>query len=264
MVVRVEVPAGEAELAGDLLWQAGATAVGEATGDDGATVVLTADLDVCPPAVAARGWPVHEWVDDGAWQDGWRPYARAVRAGPFLVRPPWIAIPGSDGAVELLLDGGRAFGTGSHPSTTLALEVLAGLVRPGCSVLDVGCGSGALAIGAALLGAAAVVAVDNDPAAVEATSTNASLNGIVLDVRQEDAAAGGGEYDVVLANLGSPPVVDLATVLTDRTKAGGHLVLSGLLDERAAAVPASYPEMALVDERSADGWTALVLRRRRR
>lgn len=262
MVVRVEVPADDAELAADLLWQAGASAVGEAPAEDG-TVALTADLDRCPAEVAARGWPVQEWVDDGAWQDGWRPHARAVRAGPFLVRPPWVEAEVEAGVVELVLDAGRAFGTGAHPSTTLVLDVLGDVVALGGAVLDVGCGSGALAVGAALLGAEEVVAVDVDPAAVEATTANAAANGVAVTVRQEDAGVSvGGTYDVVLANLGSPLVVELAPNLVARTAHGGTIVLSGLLDERAADVAAAYPGFDVVDRRSTDGWTALVLRRR--
>jgi len=262
VVVRVEVPADDAELAADLLWQAGASAVGEAPADHGA-VALTADLDRCPPGVAARGWPVHEWDDDGAWQDGWRPHARAVRAGPFLVRPPWVEAEVEAEAIELVLDGGRAFGTGSHPSTTLVLEVLGDVVPPGSAVLDVGCGSGALAVGAALLGARDVVAVDVDPAAVEATTANAAANAVAVRVRQEDArVSAGGSYDVVLANLGSPLVVELAPALAARAAHGGTIVLSGLLDERAADVAGAYRGFDVVDRRSADGWTALVLRRR--
>ena len=254
----------EAEVAADLLWQAGATAVGEVAEGSG-MVALTADLDRCPPEVARRGWPVDEWVDDGAWQEGWRPYARAVRAGVFLVRPPWVPAPtdATDAAgtfVELVLDGGRAFGTGSHPSTTLALEALPDVVRPGDRVIDVGSGSGALAVGAALLGAERVVAVDIDPAAVEATTRNAAANGVRVEVAQADASDLGGAFGVVLANLGSPLVCDLASVLVAATAPGGALVLSGLLDERAGDVAGAYPAMRCEPPRSRDGWSALVLR----
>ena len=267
MVVRVEVPADEVDAVSDRLWQAGASAVSEEPvgGGPGAPAVvrLTADLDDCPPEVAEAGWPVEVFADDGAWQDGWRPFARAVRAGPFLVRPPWVPAPAADGGavIELVLDGGRAFGTGSHPSTTLALELLAGVVVPGASVLDAGCGSGALAIGAALLGAGRVVAVDVDPAAIEATAANAGANGVTVEVRRVDAAGVTGTFDVVAANLGAPLVFDLAGVLAERTAAAGALVLSGLLDERAAGVAGAYPGWTVAATAGADGWTALVLRR---
>jgi ribosomal protein L11 methyltransferase len=261
VVLRVEVPAEEAEVAADLLWGAGASAVGEEAAGD--TVVLTTDLDECPPGVAGRGWPWAVTVDDGSWQDGWRPYARAVRAGPFLVRPPWVDADVSPGLLELVLDGGRAFGTGAHPSTTLALELLAGAVPAGGTVLDVGCGSGALAVGAALLGAGRVRAIDLDPAAIEATTANAAANGVadVVEVERADAAALDGTYDLVVANLGAPLVFDLAGTLTACvTPAGGCLILSGLLDDRAADVPAAYPMLDTDTSGSLDGWTAVRLR----
>ena len=259
MVLRVEVPAASVDLASDVLWAAGAAAVGEADGEVAGTVVLTTDLDSCPAAVREAGWAWSTWSDDGAWADGWRPFARAVRAGPFLVRPPWVEAAVPEGAVELLLDGGRAFGTGGHPSTTLALELLAPVVAPGRSMLDVGCGSGALAIGAALLGATPVVAVDVDPAAVTATAENAAANGVRVDVFAVDAASAGGTYDVVAANLGAPLVFDLAPRLEACT--GTALVVSGLLGPRPADVPAAFPGLEVVDARRADGWTALLLTR---
>lgn len=267
MVVRVEVPADEVDAVSDRLWLAGASAVSEepmagAAGEP-AVVRLTADLDACPPELVEAGWPVEVFADDGAWQDGWRPFARAVRAGPFLVRPPWVPAPadGDGAAFELLLDGGRAFGTGSHPSTTLALELLAGVVAPGASVLDAGCGSGALAIGAALLGAGRVVAVDVDPAAVQATTANAGANGVAVEVAQGDVAGVAGAFDVVVANLGAPLVFDLAGVLGDRTAAAGALILSGLLDERAADVAGAYPGWTVTATVSEEGWMAVHLRR---
>lgn len=270
MVVRVEVPADQVEIVADLLWQAGATAVGEDADHgrpgDAAVVTLTADLERCPPGIARLGWSVQEWVDDGAWQDGWRPYARAVQAGVFLVRPPWVPAPASDALaserlVELVIDGGRAFGTGSHPSTTLVLEALPEVVRRGCRVADLGCGSGALAIGAALLGAGSVVAVDDDPAAVDATERNAVTNGVRIHTKLADVTQVDGVFDVVLANLGAPLVFDLAHRLVALMDGGGALVLSGLLGDRVHDVGAAYPELSN-DLRSADGWSAVVLRRR--
>ena len=265
MVVRVEVAGGDAEVAADLLWQAGATAVGEDGSERGPTV-LTADLDACPAAVRALARSVEVFADDGRWQDGWRPFARSVRAGPFLVRPPWVERGEADAeGIDLLLDGGRAFGTGSHPSTTLALEALADVVADGDSVLDVGCGSGALAVGAALLDAARVVAIDVDPAAVEATTANAARNGVgaLVAVHLLDAAACEGTFDVVVANLGAPLVADLAATLLARLRAGGALILSGLLDERASSVVAAYDGAVTFDVRRRDGWTCLAGRRAR-
>ena len=251
------MPTDEAEVVADALWAAGASAVGEDTRPG--VVVLTADLDDCPPSLAA--WPHGVAVDDGAWADGWRPFARAVDAGPFVVRPPWVEAAVPAGAVELVLDGGRAFGTGSHPSTTLALAALAELVTPGASVLDAGCGSGALAVGAALLGAATVVAIDIDEAAVDAARANAERNAVsgavaVVRLPLEEV---GGTYDVVIANLGAPLVFDLAGVLASRCREGGALVLSGLLGDHLGRVRAAYPHAVAIDQRDDRGWTCVVL-----
>lgn len=255
------MPAADAEVAADQLWAAGASAVGEEP--RGGVVVLTADLDACPPPLA--GWPHHVATDDGAWRDGWRPFAKAVVAGPFVVRPPWVAADVGPGQIELVLDAGRAFGTGAHPSTTLALRALADLVRPAtaATVLDVGCGSGALAIGAALLGADHVLAVDIDPEAVRATNDNAGRNDVGgrIDVATAAAEEAAGTFDVVVANLGAPLVFDLADHLLARLTAGGALVLSGMLGDLDERVRAAYPAARIADRTGEDGWTCTVLRR---
>jgi ribosomal protein L11 methylase PrmA len=180
VVLRLWVASDEdAELVADRLWSEGASAVGEERWDDG--IVLTADLTKVPVGLEGRR---HELVDDdGSWWDGWRPFARPVEVGPFFVRPPWVVADVPAGLVELQLDAGRAFGTGAHPSTRLALAALAERVSMGTSVLDVGCGSGALAVGSALLGAAPVVAFDIDPEAVAATLDNARRNDVEAAVR---------------------------------------------------------------------------------
>lgn len=260
-MVRVEVPAHEAEVAADLLWAAGASAVGESDPGPGGSIVLTADLDACPPLVAER-WTCRVEEDDGAWWDGWRAFARAARAGRFVVRPPWVPPDTPAGAaIELLVDPGRSFGTGSHPSTLLALEVVSQRCGRASSVLDVGCGSGILAIGAALLGAGPVVAVDVDPFALDATAANATANGVagVMEVSSRPVTEVDGTFGLVLANLGSPLVVDLAATLSARVGSGGVLVLSGLLEHRWEHVLAAYPGFRLVEAPVREGWRALVL-----
>ena len=257
-MLRIEVPDTEAEVAADGLWAAGASAVGEEPGDG--TVVLTADLDRCPPALAS--WPHETAVDDGTWWDGWRPFGRAVTTGPFVVRPPWIDTDGPEGAVELVIDPGRSFGTGAHPSTTLALRALVRVLRPGDSVLDAGCGSGALAVGAARLGASSVVAVDTDPEAVRATTANAARNGVsaLVQVAGTGVEATTGAFDVVAANLGAPLVFDLAGVLSARVAVGGSLVLSGMLGDLGDRVRAAYPDATVLEASEDDGWTCVILR----
>jgi ribosomal protein L11 methyltransferase len=258
-VLRVVVPVASVESASDQLWVAGASAVSEEPADDGA-VVLTADLDACPAALAAYEHDV--FADDGSWRDGWRPFARAVEIGPFVVRPPWVA--SGSAARTLLVDAGHAFGTGAHPSTTLALAAIAEHVGSGrCrSVLDVGCGSGVLAIGAAMLGAAPVVAIDIDAAAIEATTANAEANGVddAIEVTSTALDDVTGRFDLVAANLGSPLVVDLAAAIADRSV--DVVVLSGLLADRWEHVPPAYPDFELAGAPVAAEWRALVLARR--
>jgi ribosomal protein L11 methyltransferase len=123
-------------------------------------------------------------VEDG-WEDRWRAFHRPVRVGPLWVGPPWEE-PDAD-AIAVVIDPGRAFGTGAHATTRLCLELL--LEVPRGSLLDVGCGSGILSIAAAKLGFDPVHAVDLDPQAIEATARNAAANGVDLDVVQADAAS---------------------------------------------------------------------------
>lgn len=249
----------EAEVAADALWTAGASAVGEEA--RGSAVLLTSDLDTCPPSL--RRWPHEVTTDDGAWWDGWRPFARAILTGPFLVRPPWVDAAVPHGALELVVDPGRSFGTGAHPSTTLALRALVGLVMPGSSVLDAGCGSGALAIGAALLGAAGVSAVDVDPEAITAAVANLGRNRVdgTVEVAQGAAEDVVGSFDVVVANLGAPLVFDLAASLLSRRAPGGALVLSGMLGDSTDRLRAAYGGERLIEQTEEDGWTCAVLRK---
>jgi ribosomal protein L11 methyltransferase len=128
-------------------------------------------------------------------------------------------------------------------------------------VLDAGCGSGALAIGAALLGADVVVAVDPDPAAVAATRENAERNRVVtaLDVTRRSVTDVDGAFDVVVANLGAPLVFDLAAPLLARTRPGGVIVLSGMLGDHTERVRAAYPGATPVAHTEDEGWTCVVL-----
>jgi ribosomal protein L11 methyltransferase len=119
------------------------------------------------------------------WEERWKRFHRPLRVGSLWVGPPWEEPPA--GAVAVKIDPGRAFGTGAHPTTRLCLELLVDLPR--ASLLDVGCGSGVLAIAAAKLGFSSVIAVDRDEAAVEAAARNTALNGVDADIRRLDALA---------------------------------------------------------------------------
>lgn len=152
--------------------------------------------------------------------------------------PSWHESP-DPAAINLILDPGMAFGTGSHPTTRLCLEWLERNVSAGDTVLDYGCGSGILAIAAARLGAAHVAGVDIDPQAVEAAKANAERNGVTA-LFADSAAPVAGEYDVVVANILSNPLRVLAPAICAHVRAGGRLALSGILREQADEIVAIY------------------------
>jgi ribosomal protein L11 methyltransferase len=193
------------------------------------------------------------------WEERWKRFHVPVLVGGKLwVRPPWEEPAVRPGVIEVVIDPGRAFGTGTHPTTRLCLELLLELDGRG-SFADLGCGSGVLSIAAAKLGFAPVVAVDSDRLAVEATLLNARDNGVVLD-RVERFDLRSGEVpraDVVAANLMRP----LLLTLTEAMREAGPraLVASGLLDHEADEVAAAFAPLVERRRLSLKGWTALLL-----
>ena len=172
-----------------------------------------------------------------------------MQAGPFWIGPPWESAPRD--ALAIVIDPGRAFGTGAHPTTRLCVELLAELGRG--SLLDLGCGSGVLAIAAALLGHAPVLAADVDPAAVDATLRNAAANDARLDVRKLDLAKDPiPRADVVVANI-SLPLVETTLARVDAPL----VIASGYLERDAPGV-GSY---GVRERRTLEGWAADVLER---
>jgi ribosomal protein L11 methyltransferase len=156
------------------------------------------------------------------WPDRWRDFHRAVRIGPLWVGPPWLEAPSA--AIPVVIDPGRAFGTGAHPTTQLCLELLLE-VEPG-SLLDVGCGSGVLAIAAAKLGFGPVTALDHDEAATDAASRNADANRVRIAVVSRDALADEPlpEAEVTVANIAREAIRSLApNVRSPRFVASGYL-----------------------------------------
>ncbi len=190
---------------------------------------------------------------EAGWEDRWRDFHRPVRVGPLWVGPPWEEA--RDGALAVVIDPGRAFGTGSHPTTRLCLELLLGLDAHG-SLLDVGCGSGVVAIAAAKLGFAPVDAVDIEEAAVEATRTNAAANGVAVAARRIDAQRDAlPRVDVAVANISLASVEAVAPRLDAE-----RLVTSGYLAGERPALEHYAP----VARRESDGWAADLHERRRR
>ena len=170
--------------------------------------------------------------------------------------PSWHESP-DPAAINLILDPGMAFGTGSHPTTRLCLEWLERTVSPSCSVLDYGCGSGILAIAAARLGAGRVAGVDIDPQAVESARANAERNEVSA-LFADSAEPVAGEYDLVVANILSNPLRVLAPAICAHVRSGGCLALSGILREQAEEIIAIYAHwlpMEVADTR--EDWVCL-------
>ncbi len=261
----VIVPLADVELAADAAFVAGAVAVVELP--DGDRVELRIGFDAADlPEVGTRlgeRWVVSDLGDDdGSWWDAWR-----AGAAPVVIGDRMTIVPvGFEAAVTtdlaMTIDPGQSFGYGGHPTSRLCLSLLAGLVRPGDRVLDVGSGSGVLAIAAALLGAAEVVAVDTDPAAVAATSINVEANAVGALVSVGDGSVRwNGPFAVVVANLLAVDLVGLAPQLTEAAGIHGVIVLSGLLADRWAHVEQAFAGAGFAVGRVSEleGWIALVL-----
>ncbi|WP_407278705.1 50S ribosomal protein L11 methyltransferase [Aromatoleum evansii] len=170
--------------------------------------------------------------------------------------PSWHTAPDPD-AINIELDPGMAFGTGSHPTTRLCLEWLCDAVAPGASVLDYGCGSGILGIAAAKLGAADVLGVDIDDKALEAARDNAGRNDVTMRL-QHSRDTLDAQFDVVVANILTNPLCVLAPLLSARVAPGGRIALSGVLDTQTDQVIAAYaPFIALRVGATHEGWARL-------
>ena len=181
-------------------------------------------------------------VADSDWENNWRQYYEPIEIGEKLVVvPEWLEAP-DDGRVPLRLDPGLIFGTGSHATTRMCLAALEGLSGAGKTVLDLGCGSGILAIGALLLGCECAVGCDIDPKAPEVAESNAALNGIgpdrfrvyagdVLTDAGMRASLGTG-YDIVTANIVSDVIIPLSAIVRPYLKPGGVFLTSGIIEGR--------------------------------
>lgn len=177
-------------------------------------------------------------------------------SGRLWIVPSWHQAPDAE-AINLVLDPGMAFGTGSHPTTRLCLEWLERTVTPGVSLLDYGCGSGILAIAGARLGAGRVAGVDIDPQAVVSARHNAEANQVAAEFA-DSAAPVAGEYDLVVANILSNPLRVLAPAICAHVRSGGKLALSGILAEQTEEIIAIYRQwlpLHVADER--EGWVCL-------
>lgn len=229
--------------------------------------LFEADVDPAPllahlELLTGAALPEHqiERIEDQDWERSWMDNFQPMRFGRRLwIVPSWHEAPQPE-AVNLLLDPGLAFGTGTHPTTALCLEWLDAQDLAGCTVLDFGCGSGILAIAALLLGAERAIGTDIDPQALEASRDNAGRNGIASErfplylpeqLPQQQA-------DVVVANILAGPLVQLAPRITSLVRPGGRLALSGILAEQAEEVRTAYADAFELEPTSEkDGWVRI-------
>jgi ribosomal protein L11 methyltransferase len=202
-------------------------------------------------------------VTDRDWERVWLTDWKSMRFGRRLWVCPTAAAPPADpAAIVVRLDPGLAFGTGTHPTTALCLQILESLPLSGRTVTDYGCGSGILGIAALKLGAAHVTAVDIDPQALLATRNNALINGVSDHIDVLGVDGGLRPAYCVVANILAGPLIELAPKLTAGCEPEGHLLLSGLLKTQAYAVKAAYTsafDMVQVVER--DDWCCICARR---
>lgn len=204
--------------------------------------------------------PLHESrvVADQDWVRATQAQFGPIDLGAgFYVVPTWCEPP-RDATIVLSLDPGLAFGTGSHPTTRLCLEWLRATVRGGERVLDYGCGSGILAIAAAKLGAGEVLGTDVDPQALVASRANAKANGVHARFAAP-GRLGARPADLLVANILANPLILLAPALAARTRPGGKIALSGILEPQGGEVAAAYePWFTLAHARRLDGWVLLA------
>jgi ribosomal protein L11 methyltransferase len=222
-------------------------------------------------------------LDEEAWAEAWKQQYHRLRIGRrTVIVPAWETYEPGAGEVVIRLEPGMAFGTGLHPTTRLCLQAMEAAVLPGCRVLDVGTGSGVLAIAAALLDAGAVVALDADPVAVRVAEENVDANGVAgrVEVRHGSLPGGeavplafalegslplleAGQFDLVLVNILAPVIAGMAPALAARMGAGGSLIASGLiLDQEPIVVEALQRQGLEIAGRSQEeDWVCLLVRR---
>lgn len=272
--IKINTTGADAEALGDLLMEQGAVSVtfqdthdtpvfeplpGETRlwGDTDAIGLFDAETDMAAivalleqdPLLGAGFRHKIEQIEDKDWEREWMENFHPMRFGERLwICPSWRDVPDPQ-AVNVMLDPGLAFGTGTHPTTALCLSWLDSLDLQGKTVIDFGCGSGILAIAALKLGAAQAIGIDIDPQAIQASRDNAERNGVsdrlslYLPHQQPDNLSA----DVVVANILAGPLRELAPLISALPKGGGHLGLSGILASQAESVCEAYTERFALD-----------------
>ena len=222
-------------------------------------VQLVASLVPLPP-LSARV------IEEEAWQESWKRHFHVLRVGRrIVICPTWREHRSQPNEIVLQLDPGMAFGTGHHPTTRMCLEALDTLTTPGCRVLDVGCGSGILAIAAAKLGASVVVGVEIDEPASRVAEENVRRNGVegfvtIVHGTLDAIPLPAHRYDLVLANISAKVVSDISGLLVDSVTPGGRVIVSGIIGDRRAEVAKRLEHAGLVwtDEMLSEDWVTLI------
>ena len=219
---------------------------------------------------------ITELVDDDNWLHEWKKHFTPIYAGRVAIVPEWEAGVKLSPPPEIvfLIDPGSAFGTGQHATTFLCVEALDKWVKPGNAVLDVGCGSGILAVISLLLGAGSVFACDIDPSAITATYKNAALNKVdmaSMRIEQGDVLSDGKfrktikaqVYDLVIANIVADVVIPLSDIVAEMLAENGLFIASGIIDDRVAEVLAAMKKSSfeILDNRLMEGWHCIVGRK---
>lgn len=194
------------------------------------------------------------------WEESWKQFFKPRRIGNrFVVRPTWEEFHAQAGDLQIVLDPGQAFGTGDHPTTRMCLELLELAEVEGKRVADVGCGSGILSVGACLLGASEVIAVDIEDLSVEVAKENASRNGVSFDARVGDGLKElDGDFDIVISNIISAILIRLSRDVPDYVRPGGLWIVSGIIHQNWPDVLAAIRQNGfhLLEKREEGDWVA--------
>lgn len=205
-------------------------------------------------------------VDEADWASAWKSFFKAVEIGRLLIKPSWEDVGTKPEQVIVEIDPGMAFGTGNHPTTQLCMLALEKYIEGGERVLDVGTGSGVLAIAAAKLGASEIHSTENDPVAVDAAVENVRRNGVCDRVKvelSESPSSVKGRFDLVVANITANVILGMAEDIANAAKPGGLLITSGLIESRSDEIAGQLTELGfeLVEKGIEDEWVVLVMRK---
>jgi len=211
--------------------------------------------------------PTFRPIAEENWAELWKEQLKVLRVGKrTVIQPSWLTYDPAPDDIVIELDPGMAFGTGLHPTTQMCLEALEEFTTPQCTVLDLGAGSGILAIAAAKLGAGHVLALDNDPQAAEVAYGNVVANGMqeIITVKQGSLSEASGSYDLVMVNILARVIVEMVQAgLATKLSADGVLITAGITAERASEVLTAFERGGLTSlgQRRRDDWVSLLAKR---